>query len=170
MSPHGFGFAPSLSVLCDVPNTPLCRWWALIALCGAEVRRVAKAFGFPRAFAKELETVAALYHKGPAQNNVTLKQKLRGAQLDYAPIAATFAAVSPAFTAEPAIFAAVCAKHEPYRLEDLAVDGEMLAGEGIRGRHQGQVLDELLGAVIKNPALNKPHVLLGLARSMKKLL
>ncbi|MDL2293076.1 hypothetical protein LJC60_00430 [Ruminococcaceae bacterium OttesenSCG-928-D13] len=167
---YGFDFAPALNALREVPSLPLCRWWGLIALCGADIENVCRAFGFSRRFQADLENCTRLYRQGPALDNTSLKQKLAGSKLDYAPIAATFAAVSPAFAAEPALFASVCARHEPYRREDLAVNGDMLAAEGIQGRHCGKVLDALLAAVIQNPALNKAEVLLGLARGLKKTL
>ncbi len=55
-------------------------------------------------------------------------------------------------------------------MRDLAVNGDMLRYEGIKGEGCGQVLDQLLSAVIKNPALNQTPVLLGLARGLKELL
>lgn len=167
---YGFHFAPNLAALAEVPRHLLCRWWALIALCGANTAAVAGAFGFSRRLRDELAAYTRLYRAGPAADGVALKLKLSATRLDYAPIAATFAAVSPAFSAEPALFAGVCIAREPYRLPDLAVDGDMLRNEGIAGEDCGKVLGELLTAVIRNPALNKPQVLLGLARGLKQLL
>ncbi len=167
---YGFEFAPSLATLAEVPGLPHCRWWALISLCGADRAAVIQAFGLSRRFLGELDELARLYRLGPSVDKTFLKQKIRNTKLDYAPIAATFAAVTPAFMAEPVLFAGVQIKKEPYRIEDLAVDGGMLAEEGIRGAACGRVLDELLGAVIQNPALNQTPVLLGLARGLRQIL
>jgi hypothetical protein len=130
---------------------------------------VARAFGFSRRFSARLADLDRLYRLGPAYEGTALKRKLRGLPFDYAPVAATFAAVSPAYMAEPAVFARVCVRREPYRVADLAVTGAELAAEGITGRHCGRVLNGLLSAVIENPALNRAPVLLGLARGLKQL-
>jgi len=170
LAAYGFSFAPALNALAKVPALPLCRWWALAALCGADTATVCQAFGFSRRFAGQLAACTRLYRAGPAKDKTALKQKLRHTHTDFAPLAATFAAVSPAFAGEPALFAEICARKEPYRLEELAVDGDMLRYEGISGRQCGRMLEELLGAVIKNPALNKASVLLGLARGLQRVL
>ncbi len=52
---------------------------------------------------------------------------------------------------------------EPYRLKDLCITGNDLTARGIRGTRVGEVLYELLEAVIENPALNTPEALLKLA-------
>lgn len=165
---YGFRFAPSLVPLADVPKYLYCRWWAIISLCGADRRIVGRAFGFSRKFMADLEECTRLYQMGPAGDSVALKQKLKGTWLDYAPVASSFAAVSPAFSSERILFTNVTLKGEPYRVQDLAVDGNMLRNEGIKGRKCGQVLDKLLAAVIKNPTLNREPVLLGLARGIMK--
>ncbi len=167
---YGLSFAPSLAALANVPRISVCRWWALMALCGADTANTGEALGFSKRQLKELDNYTALYRCGPAKNNIELKQKLQNKAVNYAPIAATFTAVSPAFAAEPSLFAAVCAGKEPYRLQHLAVNGAMLQAEGIKGKRCGLVLNELLGVVIKNPALNKRHVLLGLARALQQIL
>lgn len=170
LSGFGFTFAPSLSILAEVPPIALCRWWALISLCGADKRQVAGSFGLSRRFLSNLDECTRLYRLGPAVEKTVLKEKIRDTRLDYAPIAATFAAVTPSFMAEPVLFAGIEMKKEPYRVKDLAIDGGMLREEGIRGERCGKVLDELLAAVIKNPALNQTPVLLGLARGLRQVL
>lgn len=170
LAPYGFEFAPAMASLSNVPRNLLCRWWALIALCGADPNKVIKSLGFSTRMACELETCTRLYRMGPAANAVELKQKLSRASIDYAPVAATFAAVSPTFAAEPAMFALICANKEPYRLKDLAVNGDMLRYEGINGEKCGRILNELLLSVIKNPELNQTPILLGLARGLRKIL
>lgn len=167
---YGFAFAPSLAALSEVPREAICRWWALMALCGADPDMAGEALGFSRRFLSDLAEINRLYRCGPARDKVALKQKLRNTRLDYAPLSASFAAVSPAFTGEPVLFAAIRIKKEPYRLSDLVVSGDMLRYEGIYGEHCGAVLDELLKTVIKNPKLNRVPVLLGLARGLKELL
>lgn len=170
LSDYGLHFAPSLKVLNRTPKELVHRLWGLAALCGADTDVVCDAFGLSAKTHRYMGEMTRLYRLGPAGDNLSLKLKLRDVPLDYAPVAATFAAVSPAFVAEPALFAGVCKNKEPYRMRDLAVNGDMLEYQGIRGQMCGRVLQELLNAVIRNPALNRPQVLLGLARSLKQIL
>ncbi|MGD9559379.1 MAG: CCA tRNA nucleotidyltransferase [Oscillospiraceae bacterium] len=168
---YGFFFAPALNALAQTPAVLLCRWWALLTLCGVDFERAGAAFGFSRRFMADLEECTRLYRLGPAMNKTELKQKLSHSKLDYLPVVSTFAAVSPSFVAEPAFFAEVMAKKEPYRLGDLAINGDILYyEEGIRGKQCGTVLEELLQVVIKNPKMNRTKVLLGIARGLKQLL
>ena len=167
---YGLHFAPPLTSLANVPAVPLCRWWAFCAMCGADPRAVCEAFGLSHRMAMDLDEITRLYRLGPAADRMGLKQKLSATRLDYTPITAAFAAVSPMFVAEPVILATVLLKGEPFRISDLAVDGAMLVEEGISGAQCGFVLAELLAAVIKNPALNVKPVLLGLARGLRQLL
>ena len=169
-SKYGLAYAPSLAGLQRVPRVPLCRWWALVTLCGADSETVGKAFAFNSRFRRQLAECTHIYHEGPSKNRTELKRKIRNTQLDYAPIASAFASVSPYYVMEPVLFERVQAWHEPYRVEDLAVDGELLQYEGINGEMCGKVLDELLTAVIKNPSLNRTSVLLGLARGLRQMM
>ncbi len=170
LSAYGFHFAPSLEALASVPQNLLCRWWALIAMCGAQPQAVGKAFGFSRGMVERLNTCFALYRKGPCQSTVQLKMKMSGTKLDYELIARTFAAVSPPYAAEPAFFASVCANGEPYRLSELAINGDILRQEGITGEKCGLVLNALLRLVIKNPKLNEESVLRKIARNIWEIL
>lgn len=170
LAKFGFSFAPSLVALREVPASLLCRWWALMAMCGADPDKVGAEFDFSRKDMALFSEYTRLYRLGPAKNRIDLKEKLRNSKLDYAPVAATFAAISPSFEGEPVMFAAIYINKEPYRISDLAVDGDMLRYEGIKGRRCGRILDELLGAVIKNPSLNQPQVLLGIARGLRQVI
>ncbi len=167
---YGFTFAPSLRVLERVPAKPVYRLWALAALCGANAGRVCGAFGLARKAQREMLEMTRLYRAGPAGDTLRLKQKLRNFKLDYAPIAATFAAVSPAYVAEPAFFTQITRRREPYRVTDLAVNGDMLRYQGVHGEMCGRVLDELLSAVIQSPTLNRAETLLGLAKGLRHIL
>ncbi len=167
---YGLNFAPPLTSLADVPDLPLCRWWAFCALCGADPAAVGAAFGFSRRLTADLNECTRLYRLGPAGDRMTLKKKLSAAKVDYTPVCAAFASVSPLFVAEPVILAGILLKGEPYRVQDLAINGAMLVEEGITGETCGQVLEELLAAVIRNPALNVKPVLLGLARGLRYFL
>lgn len=170
LQPYGFYFAPALACLADVPALPLCRWWAFCALCGTAPAKAGGKLGFSPRLIKELDEVTRLYRLGPSQDKLMLKMKLRHALLDYAPIAATFAEVSPNFIAEPMLYGQVRQRGEPFRPAHLAIGCEMLEKQGLRGVKRDLILEELLKAVIKNPALNRRGVLLGLARELKGLL
>ena len=52
--------------------------------------------------------------------------------------------------------------NEPYRLSQLAVNGEDLKKNGITGERIGTVLEILLDTVIKEPQKNKKEILLNL--------
>lgn len=166
----GFSFAPSLVALREVPGDLQCRWWALMAMCGADPEKVGAEFGFSRRDLALFAEYTRLYRLGPAKNRIELKQKLKNTRLDYAPVAATFAAVSNTFAGEPVMFAAIYINKEPYRVSDLAVNGDTLRYEGIKGERCGRILDELLSAVIKTPSLNQPQVLLGIARGLLQVI
>ncbi|MDL2253612.1 CCA tRNA nucleotidyltransferase [Ruminococcaceae bacterium OttesenSCG-928-I18] len=169
-SNYGFAYAPSLAALSRVPQDPLCRWWALMTLCGADPDVVSEAFCFNSYYRRELSECTRLYRAGPAKNRTELKRKLRNTKLDYGPISASFAAISPYYVMEPVLYERILVWQEPYRIEDLAVDGQLLEFEGISGEMCGKVLNELLSAVIKNPSLNRTSVLLGLARGLRQMM
>lgn len=167
---YGFAFAPSLASIVRVPRDLLCRWWALISLCGADPEMVGDAFGFSRRAMAKLVECINLYRMGPARDKTELKHKIRNTRLDYRQVAQAFAAITPAFAMEPVLFGDVEAGGEPYRVRDLAVNGDMLLYEGIKGERCGRVLDELLSAVINDPELNDTQLLLGMARGLRQLL
>ena len=169
LTAYGLRFAPELSPLQNVPPILLHRMWALAALCGADTDVLSESLGLSEKFTRQMQACTRLYRAGPANDRIALKQKLRYAELDYGPLAATFAAVSPAFAAEPALYGTVLQKKEPYRLADLAVDGVMLRYEGISGKKCGHVLHELLSVVIKNPEMNRVQTLLALAKGLGQL-
>ncbi len=166
----GFGlrYAPPLAPLARVPAQPLCRWWALLALCGAAVGELGAALGFGARQRQELMECERLYRQGPAQNRLALRQKIRGTKLNYGPVAAAYAAVSPEYAGEVELFHQVQALGEAYRLQDLAIGGGQLQREGFSGAALGRALEELLDMVIETPALNSPSALLGLAQKLPK--
>jgi tRNA nucleotidyltransferase (CCA-adding enzyme) len=56
----------------------------------------------------------------------------------------------------------------PHRLRDLAVDGDDLIAAGFpAGPQLGRVLDELLDAVVDDPALNTRDELLARAKELR---
>ncbi len=165
---YGLCYAPPLASLSRTACLPLCRWWALITLCRADVATVGEAFGFSNGQLRQMEEYTRLYRAGPAKNHTALKTKIRGFAGDYLPLAETFAALSPYYITEPAFIRRIQAAGEPYRLRELAIDGDALKAQGISGERCGRVLEELLTAVIQNPALNRPKALLGLARGLTK--
>ena len=166
----GFTFAPALSALAQVPALGLYRWWALIALCGANIQQVGEGFGFSRQFIGQLYEMDRLYKQGPAKDKIRLKMNIRNTKLDYWQVASTFAAVTPAFGTDAVFFTEVKNKKEPYRVQDLAVDGEMLKLEGISGVRCGKTLEALLNIVIKNPAFNEAGLLLKFAKELQQVI
>lgn len=167
LAAFGLRYAPALARLAGVPCQPLCRWWALLALCGAVPQEVARGFGLSARFMKTLAECERLYRQGPAPNRRMLRRKIRNSKLDYAPVARAFAAVSPEYGAEAELLRQVRAEGEAYRVQDLAIGGEALARAGFSGPAVGRMLEELLDRVIDDPALNRPDALLALAEGKK---
>lgn len=167
---YGIHSTPVLLPLGQVPARLPYRWWGLFLLCGADSQIAGAAFGFSRSDLALFEELDRLYRLGPSADKTYLKQKLSIARLDYAPAAATFAALDEAFAGEPALYEEIVQSGEPFRLEHLAVGGDTLRLEGLQGPRCGRMLNELLAAVIKTPSLNTVPVLLGMARALKPLL
>ncbi len=66
------------------------------------------------------------------------------------------------------VLGAVIEKGLPYRISDLAIDGNSLLALGARGKQIGDILSLLLGAVIDGKSENTEDELLLLAKSMLK--
>lgn len=166
LAAYGLRKAAPLQSLAQVPATRLCRWWALCALCGVNVRRLGKRMGFSGRFIAALELCDHLFEAGPATNILALKQKLRGVTLDYASVSIAFGVLSPHFKREALLYMALELRGDAYCLADLAINGDDLLAAGIHGPKLGQVLDELLSLVISNPSANRRDTLLAAAQEI----
>lgn len=161
------GGAQALAPLDAVPESLLCRWWALLHLTGADAHRAAAVFDFGRSFVRDFARLDALYAAGcPADRRALKLQLLDLPQFPFADAAETFAAVDPAFVPLPGLFAGLCASREPYRCDQLAITPPELLVEGIPGRKIGAVQKCLLKAVIGTPELNVYPTLAQLAKSL----
>ncbi|MBE6729733.1 MAG: CCA tRNA nucleotidyltransferase [Ruminococcaceae bacterium] len=54
---------------------------------------------------------------------------------------------------------------EPYKLKDLAINGDALKSIGISGKKTGEILNKLLNIVIENPLLNEREKLIEISRN-----
>lgn len=167
---YGLHGTHGLGPLAEIPAVLLVRWWALAVLCRADTDEVAVGFGFSKTDAAQLREYTKLYRLGRSLDAVDLKMKLRHSLVNYAPLASAFETLSADFAGEVPLYEALRASEEPYRLAQLAVNGDDLRLYGIRGKQCGAVLDELLKIVIKDPQMNERRSLLGLAPKLAELL
>lgn len=164
-----FGDA-NLEDLVKVPCSMVERWWALCVLCDADPEELVRHFGFSKKIQKQLEIYTRIYQAGPSKNKVEFKLKLRKYLLNPYCMAQTFAGVNSTFLNEVGFAQQLQESGEPYRIEQLAIDGEMLQRIGIKGVKCGLVLEELQKAVIRKPALNQGIVLNQMAKQYATLL
>lgn len=170
LASYGLFGKADFSLLDKMPRKFSCRWWGLLALCDADMLKTLTVFNFSQKFKKEMDIYTRLYHGGASSNVVELKMKLRHVLVDYLPIAQTFAQLNKEFVQEVVLVEELCKSQEPYHIEQLAVNGEMLHRAGIRGKKCGFVLEELLKLVIQKPSLNQGTILIQVAEQYQQLL
>lgn len=174
LAPFGIpapGGLPSLAALDAAPPGLLCRWWAFLRLAGAPLADAAEHLAFGGSFLADAARLDALFSAGPPQDRLALKRQLAGGvPLDYAELAAAFAALDPAFAPAAGLYAELLASGEPFRPEQLAVTEPGLLAEGVRAKRLHQTHLRLLDAVIEQPSLNQYPILAGLARQMQRYL
>ncbi|MCI2046370.1 MAG: CCA tRNA nucleotidyltransferase [Faecalibacterium sp.] len=162
--------ADLLAPLDAVPQSLLCRWWALIHLTGSDAHKCAEAFCFGRSFCKDFARLDDWFDAGCPQDVHALKLALLApVPFSAADAAETFAAISPAFAPLPALYAALRKSGEPYQKEQLAITAPELMVEGVPGRCIGRVQQCLLKAVIDTPEMNNYPTLAQMARSLKHM-
>lgn len=170
LASYGLFGKADLSLLAKVPKKFSCRWWALLALCDADPEKVLTAFNFSQKFKNKLDAYTRLYQGGASASIIELKMKLRHVLVDYLPLVQTFALLNEEFVPEIALVQELRESHEPYHIEQLAINGEMLNRAGIRGKKCGFVLEELLKLVIQKPSLNQGTILIQVAEQYRELL
>ncbi len=165
----GLRVAPALTALAQVPGQLLYRWWALLVLCNGDLQKVGDAFGFSRQFIGQLTEMNRLYFLGPAKDKTWLKVNIKNTKLVFEQAVEAFMAIDPAFEKDQEWFKEIQANKEPYRIQDLAVNGELLKLEGIKGVRCGKTLEALLNIVIKNPAFNEAGLLIKFAHELQAM-
>ena len=163
--------APQALVPLDaVPQSILCRWWALLRLTGADAARAAAVFSFGRSFTRDYARLDELYAAGmPADAHALKRLLMDGLPFPFADAAETFAALSPAYAGLPALYAALRASGEPYLAAQLCITPAELLTEGVPAKKIGAVQKCLLRAVIDTPSLNVWPVMAQMARSLRDM-
>ncbi len=158
----------ALAPLDAVPESLLCRWWALLHLTQSNAHKAADIFGFGRSFIKDFSVLDELYAAGmPADLHALKLQICSGFAFSFLDVAETFAAVDDRFAQLPLLYRALIASGEPYLKEHLEITPTTLVAMGLKGRKVGEIQRCLLKAVIDTPALNTQQMLAELAFELK---
>ncbi len=159
-----------LAPLDTVPQSLLCRWWALLHLTQSNAYKAAKIFDFGKSFVKDFAKLDELFAAGMPEDLHALKLQLSGGlAFPFLDVAETFAAVDARFAKLPLLYCALIASGEPYLKEHLAITPAALMAMGVRGRKVGELQRCLLKAAIDTPSMNKEKMLVDLAHELKDL-
>ncbi len=162
--------APAGAALDAVPESLLCRWWALLHLTHSNAYKAAKVFSFGKTFAKDFARMDELFAAGMPADQHALKLTLStGLAIPFLDIAETFAAIDARFAALPAMYRALVTSGEPYLKEHLHITPTDLMALGVTGRKLGELQRCLLKAAVDTPTLNTPQMLLALATELKEV-
>ncbi|MFI3168395.1 MAG: hypothetical protein R3Y06_00420 [Faecalibacterium sp.] len=154
-----------------VPESLLCRWWALLHLTQSNAQKAAKIFDFGKSFIKDFARIDVLFADGMPADLHALKLALCGGfAFPFLDVAETFAAVDARFAQLPLLYRALIASGEPYLKEHLKITTTALMAMGVKGRDLGELQRCLLKAVIDTPALNEEKMLVELAYELKEVL
>ena len=158
----------ALKAMSNVPKNMLLRWWAFLELIGADKRKVCTSMDFSRDFYAALVRLD-LYFREPT-DSVTLKwraAKLKTVSMK--DMLAAFRALDARFAENEAEWNRIKNSGEPYRPEQMAVNGRLLIAQGLRGEAIGRRLRALRAAVYAQPELNRQETLLALSATMDQL-
>lgn len=155
----------------QVPCKLLYRWWALLRLTGANLKRAAEVFGFSKTFLRDLTRLDRLYEAGcPADRHAMKLALMEGLPFDPADAFAAFAALNDNFVDAPALYQDLVESGEPYLKEHLCITPAELLVEEIPGRKISKVQACLVKAVVDTPAFNVYPTLAQMARGLKNVL
>ncbi len=158
----------NLLALDAVPESLLCRWWALLHLTQSNAQKAAKVFSFGKSFVKDFAKLDELFAAGMPADLHALKRTLcTGLAISFLDAAETFAAIDARFADLPLLYRALVASGEPYLKEHLAITPTALVAMGLQGRKLGEVQRCLLKSVIDTPSLNNQPMLVELALALK---
>ncbi len=161
----------ALAPLDNVPESLLCRWWALLHLTHSNAFKAAKVFDFGKTFVKDFAKLDELFAMGMPADLHALKMVLSGGlAIPFLDVAETFAAVDTRFEKLPILYRALIASGEPYLKEHLKITPTALMAMGVEGRKLGELQRCLLKAVIDTPSLNTEVMLVELAYELKELI
>lgn len=155
--------------LARIPCGMLLRWWAFFRLTGTDKKSCCTQLGFAEDFYQDL-IVLDSYFAAPAGSRTALKRRAaRELPVSMETLLEAFCVLEPAFCTDRALWADICEKQEPYKLQQLAIDGRALLALGLRGPEIGRRLKLLLAAVQAEPSLNRPSVLCAMAEALDDL-
>ncbi len=161
----------ALAPLDQVPESLLCRWWALLYLTHSNAFKASKIFDFGKSFIKDFAKLDELYAAGMPENLHALKRQISGGlAFSFLDVAETFAAVDARFAELPLLYRALIASGEPYLKEHLKITPTALLAMGVKGRKLGELQRCLLKSVIDTPSLNTEEMMVELAMELKALL
>ncbi len=158
----------ALLPLDSVPESLLCRWWALLHLTKSNAYKAGKIFDFSKSFVKDFARLDELFAAGMPVDAHALKITLSGGlPFSFLDVAETFAAVDTRFANLPQMYRALVAGGEPYLKEHLKITPTALLAMGVKGRKVGELQRCLLKSVVDTPALNTEQMLAKLAYELK---
>lgn len=147
-----------LSSLDRIDGSVNIRLAALIRLCNADAAAVCASLKTDRAARATVKKAAAAIAADPPLDSVGLKRLL--AELSYDELIGLLSALSVLNRRDTTVarrtIDRIVEQHEPYRIGDLAINGDDLETLGITGRAAGDTLEMLLGKVLCDPSLNTP--------------
>ncbi len=160
-----------LLALDKVPESLLCRWWALLHLTQSNAQKAAKVFSFGKSFVKDFAKLDELFAAGMPADLHALKLTLSaGLAIPFLDVAETFAAIDSRFAQLPLLYRALVASGEPYLKEHLEITPTALMAMGVQGKKLGEVQRCLLKSVIDTPSLNNQQMLVELAFALKSVI
>lgn len=161
----------ALTPLDAMPLYPLCRWWGLLHLTGADFKQAGAVFDFGKNFLRDLTQLEKLYAAGCPADRHALKLSLMDAvPCSPAIFFAAFAALDEQFSPAVRLYQELVDSGEPYRKEHLHITPAELLVEGVPNRKISKVQAALVKAVVDTPALNSYPTLTQMAKSLARVL
>ncbi len=173
---HAFSDPTAFGRICDAAADSIARMAGLLYLCGireAEAARAALAhLPFDRAFTDGCARLCSLTADPVPLLRYTARRMLSEAGDAYMTALKLHAAVIPEDMAAAELAAALCqdsiAQNDPLHRDALAVTGRDLLACGYSGRAVGDMLDQLLDAVMRDAVPNTYDALISWAAAARK--
>ena len=167
LEPFGVASALDVSMMDRVPDSLLCRWWALIHQAGMGPMEAGGRFGLGAALITDLVRVQSLYQMGPARDLAPLERQLCAElPFDCGEVLGTFAAVDPDYAAQPQLYRRLLLGASGDCR--LAITTDQLLAAGVPECRLPRALNGLCRAVAREPKLNEPAALAALVQTMQQ--
>ncbi len=157
----GLWSAGDLSPLDQIDSHLVIRMAALFRLCNTDPLNALKSLKSDKATRTSVCILFEMLKSDLPLDRASLKRLMSKADLDsiYALISAQRVIFGQDTDGAESQLADIIKKGEPYRICDLAVNGDDLKKAGIVGKMAGDTLNALLERVIEQPELNTPDLL-----------